>query len=410
MTHFGKLSAAMAIFLSTTVAAQADCGIGSGSIRLLSNNFEALRALGDAVQECASDTVEVTINQTIEHKTIQGPALSSDPAAYTVAMIASNSIVPLLNADLVRPLDDYVEKWGQGLQPHQLIRVDGKVMAIAFMANGQHLFYRRDILEENGIAPPRTFAEVLTAAQALREAGVMDAPFAASYKPGWDIAAEFVNLYLGTGAEFFKPGSAELDIQNEHGLATLETMKALSSHMRNDFITDDANTLAPLWKEGQLAMLIAWGSRARELLDPADSEFAEHTALSAMPAMEGGNIPAAALWWDGFALARNISDEDAEASFRAMMHAASPEIAREYRDSAVWLIEGYEPTAPAKGVAENIAGGARPYPMTPYMGLLHGALSENLAEYIQGNETAEQALADVSRAYETAARESGFLR
>ncbi|WP_226782505.1 ABC transporter substrate-binding protein [Oceaniglobus trochenteri] len=409
MMPIGKLSAAMAVFLSTTVAAHADCGIEKGSVRLLSNNFEALRAIGRAVQDCASDSVEVTINQTIEHKTIQGPALSSDPAAYTVAMIASNSIVPLLNANLVRPLDDYVAKWGQDLQDHQLIRVDGKIMAIAFMANGQHLFYRRDILEDNGITPPETFADVVKAAQALRDAGVMEAPFAASYKPGWDIAAEFVNLYLGTGADFFKPGSAELDIQNQNGIATLETMKALSGQMRKDFITDDANTLAPLWKEGQLAMLIAWGSRARELLDTTESEFAGETVLSAMPAVEAGGVPAAALWWDGFALARNISDEDAEASFRAMMHAASPEMARDHRESAVWLIKGYEPTPPAKGVAANIAGGARPYPMTPYMGLLHGALSENLAEFIQGEETAEQALEDVSRAYGTAARESGFL-
>ncbi len=62
--------------------------------------------------------------------------------------------MPLLNDDLIRPLDEYVAKWGQQLQDSQLIRVDGKVMAIAFMANAQHLFYREDILTENGIAVP----------------------------------------------------------------------------------------------------------------------------------------------------------------------------------------------------------------------------------------------------------------
>ncbi len=57
----------------------------------------------------------------------------------------------------------------------------------------------------------------------------------------------------------------------------------------------------------------------------------------------------------------------------------------------------------------DLQGGARPYPMLPYMGLLHTALGDNLAEYLQGNESAEQALADVTAAYTTAATEAGFL-
>lgn len=54
--------------------------------------------------------------------------------------------------------------------------------------------------------------------------------------------------------------------------------------------------------------------------------------------------------------------------------------------------------------------GARSYPMEPFMGLLHTALSENLAEFIQGDESAEQALEDITTAYNTAAREAGYLR
>ena len=32
--------------------------------------------------------------------------------------------------------------------------IDGKVMAIAFMGNGQHMFYRTDILEQAGLPVP----------------------------------------------------------------------------------------------------------------------------------------------------------------------------------------------------------------------------------------------------------------
>ena len=144
----------MALALGTGVA-MAACSIeGAGSVRILSNDFEALRAVNDAAATCASGTVTVTANATAEHKNIQGPALSANPAEYTVAVVANNSIVPLLNDGLIRPLDDLVAKYGASLQPNQLIKIDGKIMAIAFMGNGQHLFYRKDILEKAGLDVP----------------------------------------------------------------------------------------------------------------------------------------------------------------------------------------------------------------------------------------------------------------
>jgi hypothetical protein len=47
--------------------------------------------------------------------------------------------------------------------------------------------------------------------------------------------------------------------------------------------------------------------------------------------------------------------------------------------------------------------------MVPQIGLLHNALGAELSDFMQGNESAEQALADVVAAYTDAAREAGFL-
>lgn len=407
-----KTTVSLSVLLLTASAAFADCGIAKGSVRILSNDFEALRVIETATQDCVAAGVTVTANATAEHKNLQVPALTINPAEYTVAMVANNSIVPLLNDDLIRPLDDLVAKYGQDLQPNQLIKIDGKIMAIAFMGNSQHLFYRKDILEKAGITTaPTSYEDVLAAAKAIKDAGIMDYPLAASDKPGWDLAAEFVNTYLGTGGDFFAPGSAELAIDNANGQKTLEVMKAMTAYMNPDYLTYDANELNKVWDAGQVAMMNQWGSLAGAAVDPATvpPDIVSNTVFAAAPTIAGGTTPAAALWWDGFTIAKNISDEDAEASFQAMMHGISPAVIAANPNAATWLVKGYTPGPAAVGVIATANGGARAYPMQPYMGLLHTALSTELAEFIAGKEDAAQALADVKAAYDSAAKEGGFL-
>jgi ABC-type glycerol-3-phosphate transport system substrate-binding protein len=392
-------------------SAFAECGIEKGSVRILANDFEALRIVVGEATKCASDTVKVTANQTTEHKNLQVPALKINPAEYTVAVIANNSIVPLLNDGLIRPLDELVAKYGQDLTPNQLIKLDGKVMAVAFMGNGQHLIFRKDILEKAGVQPPKTYEDVLAAAKAIKDKGLMEHPLAASDKAGWDLAAEFVNMYMGYGGEFFQPGSAAPAINNEKGLATLNTMKAMTEFMGPDYMTYNADEVKKNLQSGKAAMANGWGSLVKGLMDPKETapDIAQNIVLAGAPTVGGGNVPAAALWWDGFTIAKNISDEDAEASFRAMVYGIRPEVGQSNPDAATWLIKDYKPGPGAVGVLANATGGAKPYPMVPYMGLLHTALGAELADFMQGRESAENALKDVEAAYSASAKEGGFL-
>lgn len=409
-----KLGLKAALWLGATVigagTAMADCGISAGSVRILSNDFEALRIVNDAAAACATDAVTVTANATAEHKNIQGPALSVDPAEYTVAVVANNSIVPLMDGGLIRPLDALVAVHGASLLPNQLITIDGSVMAVAFMGNGQHLFVRQDVLDQVGMPVPATYDDLLATAEAIRAAGIMEYPLAASVKPGWDLAAEFVNLYLGTGGEFFEPGTATLAIDNENGRLVLDTMRAMTGFMHPDYLTYDANELNKIWDAGQVAMMNQWGSLAGAAINPetANADVAANTVFAATPMIGAGTIPAAALWWDGFTIAANISDEDAAASFQAMVAGIAPEVIAANPDAATWLVAGFTPGLAQSGVIANANGGARAYPMQPYMGLLHTALSTELADFIAGTEDADQALADVKAAYDTAAVAAGF--
>ncbi|MEP1572869.1 ABC transporter substrate-binding protein [Roseibium album] len=405
---FGAVAA-----LSLTVGmAHADCGISSGNISVLANDFPALHAVVSTAESCAGDGITFNKNHTAKHNEISVAALSADPAEYTSKIVANSSIVPLLNKDLIRPLDDLVAKHGQSLKPNQLIRIDGKVMAVAFMANAQHLFVRQDVLDQIGMPAPTTWEEVLSTAKAIREAGIMEYPFAALFKSDWNLGEEFVNMYVGHGGKFFEPGTAKPAINNETGIATLNMLKALTEYTNPDFLTYNTSTVAPLWESGEIAIAQLWGSTGGQLLDDEGStpEVVAATVPLAAPTVAGGNTPASTLWWDGFTIAKNISDEDAEATFIAMVHGISDDMVRANNDSAVWLMDAYVPGKAAEGVAATAAAGAEPYPMLPFMGLMHQALFQELPDFLQGNETAEQALADIEAAYVTAATEQGFLK
>ncbi|MEM6386102.1 MAG: extracellular solute-binding protein [Pseudomonadota bacterium] len=410
MTMLPKLTIA-ALAAAVALPAWAEgCSFENTSVRILSNDFPALHAVNGRAQDCVGDGNEFVLNQTSEHKNIQVPALQANPAEYTVAVVANGSIVPLINEGLIRPLDDLVEKHGASLKPTQLIKVNGKTMAIAFMANSQHLFYRKDILEAAGLEPPSTYEEVLAAAQAIKEEGLMDHPLTLNTAVGWHLGEEFVNMYNGFGEEFFKPGTAEPSINNETGVATLEMLKSLVQFSNPDFLTFDGNTTNALWSSGEAALAIQWGSRAAQMMEGQSIDVVkENTVVAGMPTVGGGATPASTLWWDGFTLAKNISDEEAEASFIAMVHGIQPKLLEVHADKAIWLLDGYTPGPGAIGVIENANRGTPAYPMLPFMGLLHGVLGNELGDFLQGRESAEQALADVEASYIQQAKEQGFL-
>ncbi|MEM8869692.1 MAG: extracellular solute-binding protein [Pseudomonadota bacterium] len=400
-----------AVVALTATAAHAECEIASGNVNVLANDFPALKAITSTAAECASGDVTIAANHNKDFRTFHVQALTPNPAEYTSVVVANSSIVPLLNEGLLRPLDDLVAKHGQSLGKNQLITIDGKIMAIAFMANAQHLFLRQDILDEVGKSAPTTWEEVVEAGKAIRDAGIMDHPFAFLSKSDWNLGEEFVNMYLGHGGEFFKPGTAEPAVNNETGIATLNMLKELVSLSNPDFLTYNTATVVPIWKSGDLAMAQLWGSSGGEILsgEGAEEGVAENTVLVGAPTVAGGDAPSSTLWWDGFTIAKNISDEDAEATFIAMMHGISDKMVEANNDAAVWLMSSYTPGPAAMGVAQTASGGASPYPMLPYMGLLHQAFFEELPDFLQGNESAEKTMSDVEAAYIAAAKEAGYL-
>ncbi len=409
MTMTRMLLAGAAVTAISASAAMADCG--DGRVSIIGNEFPAIQTVGAAAIAC--EGVDGSANLTSEHQTLNVPGMQGDPAEYTTAIVANSSIVALINEDVIRPLNDLVEAYAPDyVKPNQYIRVGDDILAVAFMANAQHLVYRADVLAEAGLEPPATYEDMLAAAEAIRAAGIMDNPLGGAYAAGWNLAQEFNNMFIGYGGEHFKAGTAEPNVNSEAGVNALNMMKALSEYMNPDFLTHDSNATNAEYRAGNVALMNMWGSRAATLVTAEGvlPEVVEGHAIAGPMTVGGGDTPASTLWWDGWTVAKNASDADAESTFKAMMASISPDILTdETMTQAVWLIDGYQPTDAAAGVFSAVEMGTTPYPMLPYMGLMHSALGAELSDFMAGRESAEQALADVEAAYIAAAQEKGFL-
>ena len=407
------LTSAVATLICSAAFAK-DCGPSGQSIRILASDFPAIHAVaGTAEENCAASASEFTRNHTTEARQIMNAALTPNPAEYTSVIVANSTLTQLMNDGLVRPLNDLVEKYGADLPKNLMITIDGNIMAVAFMANSQHLFSRKDILEKAGInSIPGTYSEMIAAAQAIRKAGIMEYPIVMNMKTGWNVGESFNLVFLAHGGEFFKPGTAEPTVNSAAGIAALNTLKALVEYAHPDHLTQASNETQAIWEAGEAALGIMWGSRGSVILDDEGSseQVTSNTVLSSAPSVKPGGIPGATLWWDGFTISKNVSDAEAEATFAALASSLNSDMVAANNDDAIWLLEGFKPGAAAEGVSATAKGGAVPYPMLPQIGLLHNALGSELSEFLKGNESAEKALADVEAAYVTAAKEKGFLQ
>ena len=404
MKKFLTIAVTLSAFVAVPMIGFAACDFKpSSKVSLLANSFAAWKAVSDAMSECGNFEAELDA----EFRKKQPDAFAANPSLYQLGGVSNGTIQPLLSAGTIRPLNDLVAKYGKDLQPNQLIRINGQIMAIAMMVNNQHLMYREDIFKSLGLEVPTTYYELLTAADKVAASGQVQYALGGTYKAGWNLAEEFVNMYMGMGGDFFD--GSKPSINNVMGIRTLEMMRNLTHYMDPEYLVADSTYVQQQFQQGKIAMAVLWATRAAAMDDAKESQVVGKVKMAAAPSPVSGALPASTLWWDGVVLAKNMTDQQADEAFQLLMEGIDREMVTNNNDAAVWLINGYKPGPMAMGAAETAENGALPYPNGVEMGLMHTALGNNVADFLKGKETAEQTLLDIEAEYTTAAKEKGLL-
>lgn len=389
--------------------ASAECAFQNDvPIKTLSAGFEAWKSVTDAMAECGN--VEAELDQEFRNK--QPAAFAANPAIYQIGGVSNGTITPLLNEGTIRPLNDLVEKYGQNLQPNQLIRVGDDIMAIAMMVNTQALTYRKDIFDDLGLEVPTTYEELFSAADKIREAGVVDYPLGGMTMAGWNLALEWINMYGGLAGNAYVNADGTPNFNNPEGIEALEILKRATEYMDPEYLVSDSTYVQQQMQQGKIAMANLWASRAGAMDNEAESTVVGKVNTAAAPLAKDGAGPVATLWWDGIVLARNMTDEEADAAFRVAMEGLDRQMVEAHNDDAIWIIEGYVPGRLAEGAIATAMNDPAPvsYPSTTEMGLVHTAIGNQIGGFFTGEKSAEQALADAEADYTTAAKEAGLLQ
>lgn len=396
-----KMTLALAVSSVISGSAFAAC-TNDTPISTLSNAYPAYEIMTNAMKACGNVSSELDKDYQLK----AAPALEPNPALYQIVSATNSSSVPLIDGGLIQPLDDLVAKHGSSLSPNQMIKVNGQIMAIGSLVNTQHLMYRSDILADLGIAVPTTWDEYIAAAEKIKAAGVVDYPIGHYFKAGWNLGFVFVNHFLGEGGEFFTDGF-QPNINNAKGVAVLERMKKLADLMDPEYLVSDSTFVTKQMQQGKIAMTNLWASRAGAVNDEKESQYSGKIVMAA--GLKGAERIASTLWWDGWSIASNVTDAQAEAAFKLIVESQSADVIGPNNDAAVWLSPAFKPGAAAQGAAATANGGAVAFPASKHMSALHTALGNGVADYLTGKKGAEATLADVEAAYVSAAKEAGIL-
>ena len=387
-----------------------------GDINLVGSSLPAIQHMAHAAEACSRSGLKVAFKVTPQARTeVERAFGSGGPSSFDAAVISAGVFSNLYSRRQLAEMTALVEKYASRykLEERMLVRVNGEVMALAFMQNTQNLVYRQDLLDRHRIAVPTNYAQMLQAAGKIRvaEPNVVF-PIAQGFGKGFDASVEFTNILASLGGRFFEPGSAQPAFHGALGVKAVEVMQSVLPFMSPNALAMSTDDVMNQLQQGKSAMGVLWASRASRMDDPVASKVVGKMAFAAAPSAIAGAPTAAHLWWDGVAMPRNFAGGDTrrEAVFQVLMEMLSEETVRTGNDLAVWVRSVYQPGRFGTGVALAQTAGAKAWPAEPFFSLAVGEVGKVLPDALKAERPVADVLAAAAQAYRRAAVEKGFIR
>ncbi len=266
--------------------------------------------------------------------------------------------------------------------------LDHRAWAVPWVMNVGLLYYRRDLLDRHGLAPPRSYAELATQARAVL-AGEADRRLGGFLWQGKQYEGLVVNVleeFWAAGTDLIGPDGRLLP-DPEAARRALEFRRALlTTGVSPPIVTAADEELSRReFGAGRAVFLRNW-PYAERLFAAAGSPVRGKVTIAPLPG--GGAV-------GGAHLGINRRTRHPEAAWRLVEFLTRPDAQRVIADAV-----GLHPTRPAlfdDPVLRAIFARARPRPVTPWYQTISATLQPELSAAVVGVKTPARALADAER-------------
>lgn len=274
--------------------------------------------------------------------------------------------------------------------------VDGKVVALPAFADSMFLYYRADLLEKHGIETPKTWPELVAAAQKILSAegdpNLQGISFQGKAIEG--AVCTFLLPYWSQGKEFTENGKLTFD--RDAAVASLALWKGMvdqgvAKANIAEVATDDTRKE---FQAGNAVFAINW-SYAWKSFQGDDSAVKDKVAVANIPAMEDGESRTCLGGWEWGVSAYSEHVPEAQ---KLVEHLSSPETS-EFMAINASLLPTYpelytdpEVTAAVPWFADALSTveTAKPRPVTPRYNEVSDVVRTTVNAVLAGSMTPEE--------------------
>lgn len=282
-------------------------------------------------------------------------------------------------------------------------KVDGKLAGIPIITEQEILYYRKDLLEQAGIAVPKTIDELVAAAKQLHDPGKEIYGFVARGQRS-PLVTQVSSFLYSEGGDFTNGETATIN--------TPEAVKAFTTYgtLLKDYGPPGVLNMSwpqaiGIFAQGKVAFYTDANSIYKNATDPEKSQIADKVGFAKFPAGAAGSKPYNITSWG---LAMNAKAVDKEAAWAFIEWATSKEIVLKTQQlgnpgarSSVWNNPEGTTGFPAEMVSvikESVQGGVdHDRPTVINVGEARDAVGEIVQKVMTG-ETDVQKVADQANA------------
>ena len=383
-------------------------------VRVLSHRYPALEfytaQMRRALPGVAVDLEMMPFDRMLELSNLRLSARSDE---IDILYTTDTTVRSYVRNGWLRPLDDLWARLKDEFQLDDLadtairaFTIDGRLYVMPHSVTVMLLFYRRDVLNENGLAAPRSIAEFASHARKL--ATPARAGTVSCLKPT-DSTLNEAHWYLNAVGDGWFDEAWRPSFNSPRGVEAIELLKSVVASAQPGATSYGNDECTVALQQGLAAMGLQWVTRARSMDDPTRSRAVGRFDWVAPP--QGHSRVSA----DGYAIPV-FSRKDPETLFRIIATSANVANMRQaasmvmpprrslLRDPELATANRFYPAA-----LESLEASV-PFPPLPDFYALGDIIAREIARAVTGQQPVKAAMDDAATGVETWLRTHGVVR